>query len=147
MVRHASPTRAVNLASPACRLAVNIEARRCRGYSLAIASLTHPAGRKPSSMPAPTNSAEIDGLVPFDFDPRTRVVFGAGTAERLGELSREIGASRVLVVSDEGIARAGHVDRAVASLSAAGIESVVFTDVQSNPTTEDVERGLSVSCR
>ncbi len=96
-------------------------------------------------MPAPTNSADIDALVPFDFDPRTRVVFGAGTADRLGELSRENGASRVLVVSDEGIARAGHVDRAVASLSAAGIESVVFTDVQSNPTTEDVERGLSVA--
>ncbi len=96
-------------------------------------------------MPAPTNFADIDALVPFDFDPRTRVVFGAGTADRLGELSREIGGSRVLVVSDEGIVRAGHVDRAVARLNEAGIESVVFTGVQPNPTTEDVDRGLSVA--
>ena len=96
-------------------------------------------------MPAPTNSADIDALVPFDFDPRTRVVFGAGTAARLGELSREIGGSRVLVVSDEGIVRAGHVDRAVASLNEAGIDSVVFTSVHPNPTTDDVDRGLSVA--
>lgn len=93
-------------------------------------------------MPALTNSADIDALVPFDFDPRTRVVFGAGGADRLGELTQEFGGTRVLVVSDEGIVRAGHVDRATASLAKAGIHSVVFTDVQPNPTTEDVDRGL-----
>jgi alcohol dehydrogenase len=96
-------------------------------------------------MPDPTNSAEIDALVPFDFDPRTRVVFGPGTVDRLGELSRDIGGSRVLVVSDEGIARAGHVDHVLARLNDARIESVVFTGVQPNPTTEDVDHGLTVA--
>ncbi len=91
------------------------------------------------------NSADVDGLVPFDFDPRTRVVYGSGTADRLGELAREIGGSRVLVVSDEGIVKAGHVERAVARLSEAGIETAVFTGVQPNPTTEDVDRGLGVA--
>ena len=96
-------------------------------------------------MPASTNTADIDALVPFDFDPRTRVVYGPGTADRLGELAREIGGSRVLVVSDDGIARAGHVDRAIARLSEVGIEAAVFTGVQPNPTTEDVDRGLTVA--
>jgi alcohol dehydrogenase len=103
--------------------------------------LVDPAGRKLSSM----NPADSDALVPFDFDPRTRVVYGPGTIDQLGEIAREIGATRVLVVSDEGIARVGHVDRAVTGLNAVGLEARVFTDVQPNPTTEDVDRGLSVA--
>lgn len=95
-------------------------------------------------MPAPPN-IDVDPLVPFDFDPRTRVVYGSGTIDRVGELSREIGGTRVLVVSDPGIAKAGHVDRAVERLREAGLQSVVFTDVQPNPTTEDVDRGLAVA--
>lgn len=95
-------------------------------------------------MPAPPN-IDVDPLVPFDFDPRTRVVYGSGTIDRVGELSRECGGTRVLVVSDPGIAKAGHVDRAVAKLREAGLQSVIFTDVQPNPTTEDVDRGLAVA--
>lgn len=95
-------------------------------------------------MPAPPNS-EIDPLVPFDFDPRTRVVYGSGTIDRVGELSRELGGTRVLVVSDPGIAKAGHVDRTVLRLGEAGLSSVVFTDVQPNPTTADVDHGLAVA--
>jgi alcohol dehydrogenase len=110
-----------------------------------IASLFSPAGRKPSSMPAPTTFADVDALVPFDFDPRTRVVYGSGTADRLGELARELGGLRALVVSDEGVAKAGYVDQAVTRLTEAGIESAVFTNVQPNPTTEDVDRGLVVA--
>jgi alcohol dehydrogenase len=36
------------------------------------------------------------------------VVFGAGAIARLGELARELGASRVLVVTDPGVVAAGH---------------------------------------
>ena len=96
-------------------------------------------------MPALTNSADIDPLVPFDFDPRTRVVYGPGTVNRLGELAKEIGGTRVLLVSDEGLARAGHVDRAVGMLREAGMTAEVFTGVQPNPTTVDVDRGLQIA--
>lgn len=96
-------------------------------------------------MPALTNSADIDPLVPFDFDPRTRVVYGPGTVSRLGELASEVGGTRVLVVSDDGLARAGHVDRTVGMLREAGMSAAVFTGVQPNPTTEDVDRGLQIA--
>lgn len=92
-----------------------------------------------------TDAFDIDALAAFDFDPRTRVVFGAGTVARLGELTRELGGSRVLVVTDDGIERAGHVARVTESLASAGLNSVVFKDVQPNPTTDDVDRGLSVA--
>lgn len=92
-----------------------------------------------------TDAFDIDALASFDFDPRTRVVFGAGTTNRLGELTRELGGSRVLVVTDDGIERAGHVAKAVASLRDAGLDIIVFKDVQPNPTTDDVDRGLAVA--
>ena len=64
---------------------------------------------------------------------------------RLGELTRELGGSRVLVVTDDGIERAGHVAKAVASLRGVGLDAILFKDVQPNPTTDDVDRGLSIA--
>ncbi len=86
-------------------------------------------------------------MVPFDFQPRTRIVFGPGTLERLGELASELGARRALVVSDRGIVAAGHTMRGLAALERAGIETILFQDVHENPTTDDVEAGRQVAAR
>jgi alcohol dehydrogenase len=84
-------------------------------------------------------------LPPFDFDPRTRVVFGSGTVARLGELVREAGGQRILLVTDPGIEKAGHTERCLHVLQQAGLTVAVFDDVTPNPTTEDVERGLAAA--
>jgi alcohol dehydrogenase YqhD (iron-dependent ADH family) len=42
-------------------------------------------------------------MIPFDYQPRTRIVFGPGKIESLGALAGELGARRALVVSDPGI--------------------------------------------
>src|SRR5437762_4777804 len=39
-------------------------------------------------------------MQPFDYQPRTRIVFGPGRIEALGELASELGARRAVVVSD-----------------------------------------------
>ena len=39
-------------------------------------------------------------MVPFEFQPRTRVLFGTASLERLGRVARELGARRALLVSD-----------------------------------------------
>ena len=41
----------------------------------------------------------------FDFILPTRVIFGAGTVERVGDVARELGCARVLIVADPGIVR------------------------------------------
>ncbi|MCA9178875.1 MAG: iron-containing alcohol dehydrogenase, partial [Planctomycetales bacterium] len=46
-------------------------------------------------------------MVPFDFYPRTRIVFGPGAIAQLGALAGELGARRALVVSDRGVVQAG----------------------------------------
>lgn len=88
-----------------------------------------------------------EGIPAFDYQPRTRVVFGCGTLRRLGQLCRELGGSRVLLVTDRALEAAGHPQRGVASLQEAGLHVTLFDDVHPNPTTEDVERGLEVARR
>lgn len=82
---------------------------------------------------------------PFEFDMRTRVVFGPGKVAALGELAQSLQATRAIVVTDAGIVAVGHTGRAVESLAQAGIESLVFSDVHENPTTDDVARGVAVA--
>jgi alcohol dehydrogenase len=75
----------------------------------------------------------------LDFQPRTRIVFGPGVIEKLGELVREYGGTRVLLVTDPGIVAAGHVDHAEKSLAAANVPFARFNGVTENPTTDVVE--------
>jgi alcohol dehydrogenase len=82
-------------------------------------------------------------LSSFDYDPRTRVVFGAGCIHRLGEFAAQFGGRRVLLVTDGGLRAAGHEERAVRLLQAAGLSAHVFDEVSPNPTNLDVERGLA----
>jgi alcohol dehydrogenase len=79
-------------------------------------------------------------LAAFDYQPRTRVVFGEGSVDRVGELAREIGGKHALLVTDKGIAAAGHPERAAGFLEAAGLAVTVFDEVRENPSTVDVDR-------
>jgi alcohol dehydrogenase len=86
-------------------------------------------------------------MTPFDYQPRTRIVFGPGKIEALGELASELGARRALVVSDSGVIAAGHTAKGIAALERAGIETHLFEGVHENPTTEDVAAGAKVARR
>lgn len=83
----------------------------------------------------------------FDFNLRTRMVRGAGSLGRIGELAGELGTRRALVVTDPGIMAAGHVDRALRALKAANIETFLFDGAHENPTTDDIESGLEIAKR
>lgn len=90
---------------------------------------------------------ESSDLLPvaFDWQARTRLVFGAGTLARLGALATELGAKRVLLVTDKGIVKAGHAGRAQEILEKAGIAVAVDDSVHENPTTADVARCLAIA--
>ena len=82
---------------------------------------------------------------PFDHQPRTRLLFGLGAVERAGELARETGMKKVLLVTDPGVAAAGHAGRVCQSLGRAGVGVVLFDKVRENPTTADVEQCLAAA--
>ena len=96
-----------------------------------------------TSFVQPTRPSPADQLTAtrdFDFNQRTRVVFGCGTFSQLGKLAHELGGRRVLVVTDIGLRKTGYCDQAQNYLSAAGLEVAVFDQVQENPTTDHVDR-------
>ena len=83
----------------------------------------------------------MDDMRHFDFQPRTRVIFGAGVIDRLGELARELDFRRTLLVADHGLVASGHVDEAVGPLQKAGVELFRFHDFEANPDTRMIEAG------
>jgi alcohol dehydrogenase len=89
-----------------------------------------------SAYEIPSRIAET--LTPFDYTPRTRLIFGPDSLERVGEVARELGAKRALLVTDAGIVAAGHAGRAVGFIAAAGLQVEVYDRVHENPTTRDV---------
>jgi alcohol dehydrogenase len=86
-------------------------------------------------------------MVPFDYQPRTRIVFGPDRVDSLGDLAGELGARRVLLVSDRGIVAAGHTQRGIDALQRAGIETHLFDAVHENPSSDDVEAGVQFARR
>jgi alcohol dehydrogenase len=80
-------------------------------------------------------------MKPFDFQLRTRVVYGAGALARLGALARELDFRRTLLVADRGLVASGHVAEASGTLAAAGIEVAAFHEFDVNPDTEMCARG------
>lgn len=85
-------------------------------------------------------------MTPFDFRLPTRIVFGAGRVDDLGELTKSLGdVARVLVVSDPGVVAAGHTQRGVDALHAAGLATELFHDFAENPNTAHVAAGVAVA--
>jgi alcohol dehydrogenase len=80
-----------------------------------------------------------------DFAARPRLVAGAGCLARLGELTREIGATRALLVTDQGLVAAGHAAKVRQALEGAGLAVVVYDRAHENPTTADVDACLAVA--
>ena len=78
-------------------------------------------------------------MTPFDFRPRTRILFGAGEFARLGEVAREHNATRCLVLANQTSVDAGHAQEAGRSLKARRMDVFAFHDFTANPTVAMVE--------
>ena len=81
----------------------------------------------------------------FEFEPKPRLVFGAGELSRLGELARGEGFRRTLLVADPGLMATPHVDRALGILRASAIEVETFGEFGENPDSRMIERGRAVA--
>jgi alcohol dehydrogenase class IV len=80
-------------------------------------------------------------MVPFDFEPRTRVVFGRGMAQRVGQLARALQFTRTLLVADRGVVSAGHGATVTEALENEGIVVLPYHDFAENPDSDMIEAG------
>ena len=68
----------------------------------------------------------------------TRVVLGEGAAAQCATEVLQLGAKRVLLISDRGVERAGLLDSIRSALDAAGLAYESVLDVSSNPVESEV---------
>lgn len=73
------------------------------------------------------------------FHIKTRTLFGRGGLSALGELAKEMGAGRFLLVGDAALANNGMLDGAVRSLKEAGLEGVTFQGVEPEPYLDNAD--------
>ena len=75
----------------------------------------------------------------------TKLVFGEGAALHTGQLTKDLGLSHVLLVTDVGLVNAGHAEFVRESLVKAGIEVTIFDQVIENPTSDCVEKAKQLA--
>jgi alcohol dehydrogenase class IV len=84
-----------------------------------------------------------DGLdTAFTVDA-SRITFGRGCLAELGDRAEALGMTRVALFSDATVATLEVFDTAQRSLRSAGIDVVVYTDVQVEPTDESFTRAAA----
>ncbi|MFW5735287.1 MAG: iron-containing alcohol dehydrogenase, partial [Oceanidesulfovibrio sp.] len=79
----------------------------------------------------------------FQIPPR--IVFGAGSAHRVGEEAKNFGATAMVVTGRTSTTRTGALDTVIASLEAAGMTAVKFAEVESDPSVATVEKGAALA--
>ena len=85
------------------------------------------------------------GVTEFEHAPVRDVLFGRGGVAEVGKRIAAMGCKRPLLVTDPGIAKAGHADRVKALLESEGLVTTVYADVHENPTTDDVSACVEVA--
>jgi len=87
---------------------------------------------------------KVDNMKAFDTHVPTKLIFGAGTIARLGETAKEYGKQTLIVTTGDDMKKLGLLDKALDSLNQTGVSSVVFSDVEPNPKTYNIDAGVKV---
>lgn len=66
-----------------------------------------------------------------------KIIYGCGSLAKLPVALKPFGVKKILIVSDQGIVKAGYPERLQNLLTEAGFQSAIFSDVQENPTEQD----------
>lgn len=80
-------------------------------------------------------------MIPF---PVPEILSGAGCVKKLPDHVKSAGVSKVMIVTDKGIVKAGLLKGLTEALDKTGIDYYTFDDVQPNPTIMSIEEGLKL---
>lgn len=72
------------------------------------------------------------------------IIFGKQALEQAGDACLRLGAKKVLIVSDKGVANAGWLERLLTVCKEANLPFATFLDITENPKDIDVEKGCLV---
>ena len=80
----------------------------------------------------------------YDIHIPATLFCGGGSRHEIGKLARQQGLDKVLLISDHVLKELGIVDEIGKSLEISGLEVVVYTGVNPDPTAENVSEALNI---
>jgi len=80
----------------------------------------------------------------YGFFIPTVSLMGVGCSKETGAQAKALGASKLLIVTDAGLAKMGVADQIKGQLEAAGLQAVIFSGAEPNPTDTNVHDGVKV---
>lgn len=84
-------------------------------------------------------------MTAFDVAIRTQVSFGIGRSRQVGEdVKRLSGQGKAVLVTDPGLVQAGVAGDVVDALRESGVEAELFAEVQSDPTSDSIDRAADI---
>lgn len=72
------------------------------------------------------------------------IIFGSNAISQVGEACLRLGAKKVLIVSDLGVANAGWLEKIIQTCKDSHLPYATFTDITTNPKDTEVVKGVSV---
>ncbi|MEL7654595.1 MAG: iron-containing alcohol dehydrogenase [Bacillota bacterium] len=85
-------------------------------------------------------------MINFDYENRTRIIFGKDTHHSVGKLIKPYADKILLHYGGESIKKSGLYDEVIKSLRESGIEVIEFSGVKPNPRLSMVHEGIRI-CR
>jgi alcohol dehydrogenase class IV len=81
----------------------------------------------------------------FDFQARTRVVYGNGRSRRIAEDIKSLsGGTHAVLITDPGLVKVGVAEEITSALREHGVEVTLFSNVQSDPTSASIDEAATV---
>ncbi|MBD7964888.1 iron-containing alcohol dehydrogenase [Fictibacillus norfolkensis] len=81
----------------------------------------------------------------FEFAPKTRVAYGIGRYLQIGNDVKSLsGESKAVVVTDPGVVGVGLADLVLKALEEGGVETRLFSNVQSDPSADSIDEASEV---
>ena len=71
-------------------------------------------------------------------------LMGVGSANEIGAKSAELGAKKVMIVTDAGLNKMGVAAKIAENIKAAGVEVLIYDGAEPNPTDKNVHDGVKV---
>jgi alcohol dehydrogenase class IV len=81
----------------------------------------------------------------FRYELPTAIEFGIGAVKDLADHVKRLNGTKVLLVSDPGVQKAGMTERLVEVLKKSGIPYVIYNDIEPEPDIEGVMRGRDLA--
>jgi alcohol dehydrogenase class IV len=81
---------------------------------------------------------------PYVFQLKSKIVFGLESYRKIGEEVEGLKGRKVLIITDEGVKRAGILDSVAEPLRSKRLEYGVFSEVEENPSVGTVEKAVRV---